>query len=109
MIRRPPRSTLFPYTTLFRSASVEVRSSGAHVEVPRLGVAIKGRGPRLSVSVSTRGGSVELPGRAIGLISSRTAALVDLRGSGAVELRRAGRIGAQDGRVLEGEAANPRR
>src|SRR2546422_5700229 len=26
MIRRPPRSTLFPYTTLFRSAAV-----GAHV------------------------------------------------------------------------------
>src|SRR3712207_7208890 len=25
MIRRPPRSTLFPYTTLFRSRSVEVR------------------------------------------------------------------------------------
>src|SRR2546423_2564066 len=24
MIRRPPRSTLFPYTTLFRSASVAV-------------------------------------------------------------------------------------
>src|SRR2546425_3977909 len=24
MIRRPPRSTLFPYTTLFRSASFEV-------------------------------------------------------------------------------------
>src|SRR5690348_18147547 len=23
MIRRPPRSTLFPYTTLFRSASIE--------------------------------------------------------------------------------------
>src|SRR2546429_2390558 len=29
MIRRPPRSTLFPYTTLFRSArSPDVRSSG---------------------------------------------------------------------------------
>src|SRR3712207_4519965 len=27
MIRRPPRSTLFPYTTLFRS--VEVRSAGS--------------------------------------------------------------------------------
>src|SRR2546422_3838662 len=26
MIRRPPRSTLFPYTTLFRSASSLVRS-----------------------------------------------------------------------------------
>src|SRR5258706_11234992 len=24
MIRRPPRSTLFPYTTLFRSSSVQV-------------------------------------------------------------------------------------
>src|SRR5207249_12023857 len=25
MIRRPPRSTLFPYTTLFRSAALEVQ------------------------------------------------------------------------------------
>src|SRR3712207_8650316 len=25
MIRRPPRSTLFPYTTLFRSPSYEIR------------------------------------------------------------------------------------
>src|SRR3712207_7966839 len=28
MIRRPPRSTLFPYTTLFRSWSSGARSSG---------------------------------------------------------------------------------
>src|SRR2546429_3212865 len=27
MIRRPPRSTLFPYTTLFRSDGLSVRSS----------------------------------------------------------------------------------
>src|SRR2546430_12346349 len=27
MIRRPPRSTLFPYTTLFRSMSTTVRTS----------------------------------------------------------------------------------
>src|SRR2546429_6011480 len=26
MIRRPPRSTLFPYTTLFRSSSQELKS-----------------------------------------------------------------------------------
>src|SRR2546430_13371600 len=26
MIRRPPRSTLFPYTTLFRSAEAEVQA-----------------------------------------------------------------------------------
>src|SRR5256885_12151344 len=28
MIRRPPRSTLFPYTTLFRSCTPEPRSPG---------------------------------------------------------------------------------
>src|SRR5258705_3598236 len=28
MIRRPPRSTLFPYTTLFRSATARVRARG---------------------------------------------------------------------------------
>src|SRR3712207_7402023 len=28
MIRRPPRSTLFPYTTLFRSGRVRVRPVG---------------------------------------------------------------------------------
>src|SRR2546429_3135079 len=27
MIRRPPRSTLFPYTTLFRSRAAEVRAA----------------------------------------------------------------------------------
>src|SRR2546426_4889118 len=30
MIRRPPRSTLFPYTTLFRSASAAKRPSAGH-------------------------------------------------------------------------------
>src|SRR2546430_11708218 len=29
MIRRPPRSTLFPYTTLFRSRFLRVRAEGA--------------------------------------------------------------------------------
>src|SRR2546422_4321867 len=29
MIRRPPRSTLFPYTTLFRSVKLEVTSDGS--------------------------------------------------------------------------------
>src|SRR5256885_16622165 len=28
MIRRPPRSTLFPYTTLFRSPQIEKQSAG---------------------------------------------------------------------------------
>src|SRR3712207_8685347 len=37
MIRRPPRSTLFPYTTLFRSDRGDQRLelAGAHAERPR--------------------------------------------------------------------------
>src|ERR1035437_608422 len=31
MIRRPPRSTLFPYTTLFRSEGVREHRSGNHL------------------------------------------------------------------------------
>src|SRR3712207_8276047 len=30
MIRRPPRSTLFPYTTLFRSGRLRQRDAAAH-------------------------------------------------------------------------------
>src|SRR3712207_8475490 len=33
MIRRPPRSTLFPYTTLFRSERDPVRAAGEDVGV----------------------------------------------------------------------------
>src|SRR5256885_9533613 len=34
MIRRPPRSTLFPYTTLFRSASTQARLLGQYRAFP---------------------------------------------------------------------------
>src|SRR3712207_7865982 len=44
MIRRPPRSTLFPYTTLFRSSSRPVlRGSGQARRVLREGPARVGR------------------------------------------------------------------
>src|SRR5690349_24829024 len=33
MIRRPPRSTLFPYTTLFRSARAKEKGKAAHRRV----------------------------------------------------------------------------
>src|SRR5258708_19780499 len=36
MIRRPPRSTLFPYTTLFRSLTVEATKIGSSVEAGHL-------------------------------------------------------------------------
>src|SRR5258705_10072432 len=45
MIRRPPRSTLFPYTTLFRSAFVE----WANVHSRRYGTAKKALEERIQV------------------------------------------------------------
>src|SRR5256885_16514165 len=38
MIRRPPRSTLFPYTTLFRSpVTLKPRPSGSHSKISVVG------------------------------------------------------------------------
>src|SRR5256885_4549826 len=37
MIRRPPRSTLFPYPTLFRSRHALAADAGARLLLPRLG------------------------------------------------------------------------
>src|SRR3712207_7418643 len=48
MIRRPPRSTLFPYTTLFRS-EVRQQDVAGHVDV--------GLGRRLEVGVEVEGGA----------------------------------------------------
>src|SRR5256885_6338070 len=41
MIRRPPRSTLFPYTTLFRSLERALRPGGG----PRAGMQAEGSAP----------------------------------------------------------------
>src|SRR5260221_10986914 len=54
MIRRPPRSTLFPYTTLFRSLA-EDRMAGFGVAVRRNGRRLRSRGLRL------RKGLLEVP------------------------------------------------
>src|SRR3954462_12180705 len=37
MIRRPPRSTLFPYTTLFRSKKRDLPASSSSTDVPTAG------------------------------------------------------------------------
>src|SRR3712207_7447259 len=59
MIRRPPRSTLFPYTTLFRSRSGRGGRRGERDEVPvRAGAAVV---PRDAVAA---GGLGEAEGRA---------------------------------------------
>src|SRR3712207_7562085 len=56
MIRRPPRSTLFPYTTLFRSAGHPAR--GAHRRLYRVH-----RVRRLAGGARAAGGRVHREGR----------------------------------------------
>src|SRR5690348_17911572 len=57
MIRRPPRSTLFPYTTLFRSGSARRGAGGRRRQVP--GAAHPGGG---SMSDLTRKTAAERAG-----------------------------------------------
>src|SRR5258708_21891615 len=40
MIRRPPRSTLFPYTTLFRSVCCQVHQFGSHTNTGLLSCSV---------------------------------------------------------------------
>src|SRR5256885_8914577 len=58
MIRRPPRSTLFPYTTLFRSIRNRVgqvvvpRNSGGSLQDPSLKLLLNNAGFRNVVEIS---------------------------------------------------------
>src|SRR3712207_8642531 len=60
MIRRPPRSTLFPYTTLFRSVHVVQGEERAHAE--GLGVPEPRLGDRVDPYDDAVGGRVERVG-----------------------------------------------
>src|SRR3712207_8500506 len=53
MIRRPPRSTLFPYTTLFRSDDVHVAGQGRRQRVEQVALQHPPT-PRLDVAASAR-------------------------------------------------------
>src|SRR2546426_12018550 len=72
MIRRPPRSTLFPYTTLFRSALATARDAvegREHVEGHEQGPALE---ELAVVDVTPRGQRVlELPGQAHAVVVMR--------------------------------------
>src|SRR2546430_3335725 len=64
MIRRPPRSTLFPYTTLFRSAPVAVdhgRDLAVEARLPRR--ALAGRLPRVRRKRNGLGHRISYPSR----------------------------------------------
>src|SRR2546427_2346577 len=64
MIRRPPRSTLFPYTTLFRSDRAFDRPAQA-LDVSRGAPVARagGRGPDPARGAAARGSSDRLAGR----------------------------------------------
>src|SRR2546430_10352797 len=52
MIRRPPRSTLFPYTTLFRSSEAAAAMLGRHGE--QRDVAVRWKDDRAAALVADR-------------------------------------------------------
>src|SRR5690349_23393583 len=60
MIPRPPRSTLFPYTTLFRSLSVRASNDGSFVSNVKVSAAndINAANDSREVAVEIRGATV---------------------------------------------------
>src|SRR3712207_8959134 len=77
MIRRPPRSTLFPYTTLFRSADVGDRSNDAvRVDATDLKCRVVGEGGNLGftqrgrIEFALRGGRIYIDRKSTRLNSS---------------------------------------
>ena len=96
-----------------RKASVEidVAEAGVQVKVPRIDVKVRGKGDKLRLALATRSGTVKLPGRSIGLLSLRTDASVDLRGTGTLEVSRADVIGTEATAYVKGtlqDLCNPR-
>src|SRR2546430_9509695 len=69
MIRRPPRSTLFPYTTLFRSPFVRV-SDVAGLE--RVGAGIDGQHDIDDVALAVNAGAYSLDRKSTRLNSSHS-------------------------------------
>src|SRR3712207_7892609 len=73
MIRRPPRSTLFPYTTLFRSALTLLEAPGewgadvACGTTQRFGVPLGYGGPHAGYLSVREGLARQLPGRLVGV------------------------------------------
>src|SRR2546426_5098587 len=61
MIRRPPRSTLFPYTTLFRS----VTTSETHHDYPSLSAQLHSR-----LLVRENCGALDVGGACLGLLNA---------------------------------------
>src|SRR3712207_7064483 len=75
MIRRPPRSTLFPYTTLFRSAAAILRTNGEQT-YPLLVQCPAGRARRARTPGGRAGGTAARDGGPAGPVA-RAVVLAD--------------------------------
>src|SRR3712207_7399291 len=67
MIRRPPRSTLFPYTTLFRSGPVDVAHQGERAGQLRPLEVFINRGGRVERAFEAGAARVGVLGQALGV------------------------------------------
>src|SRR3712207_7546834 len=76
MIRRPPRSTLFPYTTLFRSATVQPTATAAGVTPWR---SATGRSASWSARFRDTPGSLKLGDERRQSLSARPSARLRLK------------------------------
>src|SRR5260370_29122726 len=68
MIRRPPRSTLFPYTTLFRSVTGDGNTVlGCHIGVDASGTVAMGNRSNIIVNSGNRNriGNLDIGGRKV--------------------------------------------
>src|SRR3712207_7302662 len=61
MIRRPPRSTLFPYTTLFRSVVTDERVAALHLPALREGLEEAGVAVAAEIAVPPGEASKDFP------------------------------------------------
>src|SRR2546425_6431303 len=103
MIRRPPRSTLFPYTTLFRSRSRFPRAVGGRaLGDPEVEV-VHASGGRHQVSESARSVREEVQAELV-LGHGRSLVLAP-RIDGGVEVHRLGPLGADEGHGLDPQYA----
>src|SRR2546425_11520839 len=97
MIRRPPRSTLFPYTTLFRSPQVNHRQMIVEAEHPKFG---KVRQFGIAIKLSETPGVVR---HAAPLPGEHTDTVLEELGLGAPEIARLRARGVIEWRGLRGD------
>src|SRR5688572_31744991 len=75
MIRRPPRSTLFPYTTLFRSSARARHLLRPHGRRAHRGRDVPRGEPLLAEAAQSRSEHAALPGRGAGRSEEHTSEL----------------------------------